>query len=46
MNDYVDVSDFVAEHDRREACQAVLRGDVGTDDDEIIGTDDDTNSDD
>lgn len=40
MNSYVDVSDFVAEYDRREDCQAVLRGDVAGDDDLDIGGDD------
>lgn len=46
MNDYVDVSEFVADYDRREACQAALRGDVVGEDDDIIGSGNDTEPDD
>ena len=42
---YVDVSDFVADYDRREACQAVLRGDDTGDDDDIIDGDTGNDSD-
>jgi hypothetical protein len=40
MEDYVDVSSFVANYDRSEANQAALRGDViGDDDDRLIDGD-------
>jgi hypothetical protein len=42
MNDYVDVSSFVADYDRSQANQAALTGDNIGDDDRLIddGTDD------
>jgi hypothetical protein len=39
MNDYVDLSNFVAEFDRSEANQAALRGDPIGDDDDLRGKD-------
>lgn len=46
MNDYVDVSSFVADFDRSQANQAALTGDLnlGDDDDGILGGDDGDNN--
>lgn len=45
MNDWVDVSNFVANYDRSEANQAALSGDNIGDDDDIGGDDSDNDID-
>lgn len=42
MSSYVDLGNFVADYDRREANQAALTGDVIGDDDDVLIGDDDT----
>lgn len=45
MDDYVDVGDFVANYNRREANQAALTGDFAGDDDDVVdGMDDDNDN--